>query len=297
MANNRDTILLETVKTHRDRLLAAFLYGQLTERRVVNDNIKRLIGSVVLGAVICSVCVGYSLVTSLIAKQNATKPTPTANVTPGISDQPYASDNFDRTRRRGWGNAETGGGWATSGPVTAYAVRGGAGIVEVPAGRTRTIRLPGVLRESADLTTGVTVDQFPATVRVVGRDVADSGVYAADLRFTDEHQVAVTLVSRQDGKTVPLSDTVSVRPPTQTGTEEREPGTRVRLQVFGTNPTRLRARVWPVGQSEPTDWAVVASDGEQALQRTGAVGLSVQLPARGDDGSVAVDDFVSRPVI
>jgi hypothetical protein len=28
MPNNRDTILLETVKTHRARLVSAFLYGE-----------------------------------------------------------------------------------------------------------------------------------------------------------------------------------------------------------------------------------------------------------------------------
>jgi len=74
MANNRDTILLETVKTHRARLLAAFLYGELSERRVVNDNVKRLLGSIVLAAVVCTGCVGFALVTSgavLIGRRSA----------------------------------------------------------------------------------------------------------------------------------------------------------------------------------------------------------------------------------
>src|SRR4029453_8776815 len=71
MPNNRDTILLETVKTHRARLLSAFLYGELAERRLGQDNLKRLLGSVVLAAVICTGCVGFALVTSLIATQTA----------------------------------------------------------------------------------------------------------------------------------------------------------------------------------------------------------------------------------
>ena len=71
MSTNRDTILLETVKTHRGRLLSAFLYGELAERRLGQDNLKRLLGSVVLAAVICTGCVGFALVTSLISSQAA----------------------------------------------------------------------------------------------------------------------------------------------------------------------------------------------------------------------------------
>lgn len=69
MANNRDEILLETVRTHRARLLAAFLFGDLEERRVVSDNLKRFIGSLVLGAVACAGCVGFAFVTNLLADQ------------------------------------------------------------------------------------------------------------------------------------------------------------------------------------------------------------------------------------
>lgn len=73
MANDRDAVLLETVKTHRARLLAAFLFGDLDERRVVNDNRKRLIGSIVLAAVICAGCVGFAFVSNLLAEQAAAK--------------------------------------------------------------------------------------------------------------------------------------------------------------------------------------------------------------------------------
>jgi hypothetical protein len=73
MANDRDAVLLETVKTHRARLLAAFLFGDLDERRVVNDNTKRLIGSIVLAAVICAGCVGFAFVSNILAEQAAEK--------------------------------------------------------------------------------------------------------------------------------------------------------------------------------------------------------------------------------
>jgi hydroxyethylthiazole kinase-like sugar kinase family protein len=72
---NNDAILLESVKTHRARLRGAFLVGELAERRDVNDNVKRLIGSVVLAAVISAGCVGTAFVLSAIANQSASSTT------------------------------------------------------------------------------------------------------------------------------------------------------------------------------------------------------------------------------
>lgn len=94
MSADRDVVLLETVRTHRGRLLAAFLFGDLEERRIVNDNRKRVIGSMVLAAVVCAGCVGFSFVTTLLADQAAERaqqqqqqvvvrsPSPTPSPTP-----------------------------------------------------------------------------------------------------------------------------------------------------------------------------------------------------------------------
>ncbi len=66
MPENHDTILLESVRTHRVRLRGAFLIGALAERRVVNDNVRRLVGSMVLAAVVCAGCVGTAIVLTAI---------------------------------------------------------------------------------------------------------------------------------------------------------------------------------------------------------------------------------------
>ena len=89
MPNNRDTILLETVKTHRARLQSAFLYGELADRRLGQDNLKRLLGSVVLAAVVCTGCVGFALITSLIATQAARQAQQRggSSSTPGITQR------------------------------------------------------------------------------------------------------------------------------------------------------------------------------------------------------------------
>lgn len=76
MADETDAVLLEAVRTHRARLRGAFLLGELAERREVNDNVKRVIGSVVLAAVVCAGCVGTSLVLHALATQQTSTSVP-----------------------------------------------------------------------------------------------------------------------------------------------------------------------------------------------------------------------------
>ena len=73
MSGDRDVVLLETVKTHRARLVSALLFGELDERRVVTDNVRRLVVSLVIAAVACAGCAGTSFVLSVLADQEAAK--------------------------------------------------------------------------------------------------------------------------------------------------------------------------------------------------------------------------------
>lgn len=82
MPLSHDTILLETVRTRRARLQSALVYGGLTERRAVTDNVKRLIGSLVVAAVACAGCVGFAVIAGILATKGAgfgagTGPAPT----------------------------------------------------------------------------------------------------------------------------------------------------------------------------------------------------------------------------
>ena len=64
-----DQILIETTRTHRQRLGSALAHGPLEERRKPNTNGRRVLGSVVAAAVICAGCVGTSFVTDLLSRQ------------------------------------------------------------------------------------------------------------------------------------------------------------------------------------------------------------------------------------
>lgn len=92
MAKHDDQSLLESVRTHRERLHGAFLHGSLGTRRGARSLVTRLIVGVVLGAVAAAACVGVGFVGDLLAKQQQPQtsttsvvipqPTPNGNSTP-----------------------------------------------------------------------------------------------------------------------------------------------------------------------------------------------------------------------
>ena len=77
MPLSHDTILLETVRTRRARLHSALLHGGLPQRRPVDDNVRRVVGSLVAGAVACAGCVGVAVVGGVLADRDAGRGTPT----------------------------------------------------------------------------------------------------------------------------------------------------------------------------------------------------------------------------
>ncbi|MGL5911719.1 MAG: hypothetical protein ACRCZP_17085 [Phycicoccus sp.] len=71
MTIDRDVTLVETVRTRRTRLVAAFLHGELDERRPTNDNLRRFAASLVIAAFACVGCIAWAVVTSYLAAQSA----------------------------------------------------------------------------------------------------------------------------------------------------------------------------------------------------------------------------------
>ncbi|PPG38346.1 OCRE domain-containing protein [Pseudoclavibacter sp. RFBA6] len=61
-----DRTLIDTTRAHRERMLGALAHGPQATRRTVNTNVGRLLGSVILGAVICCACLGTSFVVNLL---------------------------------------------------------------------------------------------------------------------------------------------------------------------------------------------------------------------------------------
>jgi hypothetical protein len=52
---------------------------------------------------------------------------------------------------------------------------------------------------------------------------------------------------------------------------------QIKLQVIGTNPTTLNAKIWKTGTTEPAAWTVTATDSTDVLQAPGSIGLMTYL--------------------
>lgn len=203
----------------------------------------------------------------------------------------YAVDTFTRTVVNGLSTAETGGTWTISSSPANYAVEGGQGRVRVPTGSTRTIGLPGVSATDTDLTATVTLDKTQTGgglyLTVVGRQVG-SGSYGARLRYLGTGEVRL---SAMRGTTALAS--ANLPGPGYTG------GTalQIRVQVTGTAPTTVQAKVWPLGSAEPAAWQVRTTDATAGLQAPGSIGLIGYLSSSATNGPVTIllDDLQAAP--
>lgn len=301
---DRDLVLLETVKTHRARLVSAFLSGELAERRVINDNVRRLLGGIVLAAVFCAACVGFSFVSAQLGKQ-ALQQKQQQGLGPATGPV-FASDTFDRTESSGWGRADRGGDWQLLGPAGDYAVAEGAGVIKLSGaavGSEHGGYLPGIEQDRSD----VTVSVRPATalstgssvvLSLQGRRVSSDQDYRAVVRLTPGGGTSVAVVrvsssDQVDQKVQQISTTVSTPGSSDSGNQPIP--VSIRMQVIGTDPTTIRAKVWAGGAAEPQSWTVNASDSTPDLQRPGTIGLLAAGTSTGRPPSdLAVTDLIAR---
>ncbi|GMA86228.1 hypothetical protein GCM10025868_14780 [Angustibacter aerolatus] len=198
-----------------------------------------------------------------------------------------AADEFERTVASGFGSADTGGGWTVVGSGASVGVGRGR-MVLGQSGAQVTATLPTVAGTAVDAVVDASIDRAATgsgpALSLVGRRVG-SADYRARVRWGADGAVTLTTVRVSGGETtlrsVPVAGLTAA------------PGDvlRVRLQVTGTAPTTVRARVWRAGATEPTTWAAESTDATAGLQQAGGVGLVGYLPgsATGTPLTVAVD--------
>lgn len=71
MPRELDEQLLESVSVRRRRLVDALLWGAARQQRAMPDNVGRLLAGVVLAALLCAGCVGWSFLRDALAEQQA----------------------------------------------------------------------------------------------------------------------------------------------------------------------------------------------------------------------------------
>ena len=212
----------------------------------------------------------------------------TVTSTPVVTD--FVTDDFSRSVTTGWGAAPTGGNYTvTGGSAASLRVTGGYGEVTLIPSGTRSMNLSTVSTTASDSQISFTLDSVPtgggAYTSIIGRQVG-SNVYVANVWVKSTG--AVVLVLKQ-GTTVLTTATVAGVTYTA-GTP-----LSLRLQVTGTTPTTVKAKVWKTGQTEPTAWLATVTDSTAALQAPGSVAVQASLSASSTAGIVTrFDNFNAR---
>ncbi|GAA4960665.1 LamG-like jellyroll fold domain-containing protein [Kineococcus glutinatus] len=221
----------------------------------------------------------------------------TRDVTVTVTDPAVvAADPFERTATGGWGSADTGGAWSVSGGAANFSVAGGTGRIQVPkAGGTSTALLTGATADDTDLRYSVAVDAAATGggvyLTTIGRRVGAADDYRVVTRLLADGRVNLSAVRRAGGAET------SLRALTVAGlTHEAGARLQVRVQVTGTAPTAVRAKVWREGTTEPAAWQVDVTDTTAALQAPGGIGLAVYLSGSSTTVPVTAsyDDLLAR---
>ena len=188
------------------------------------------------------------------------------------------SDSFNRTVTNGLGTADAGGPWSIAGTSSDFSVAPGAAHFATAPGSTRSAYLGGVSTTSSDVSATISLPALPvggsSFAGVVGRRIGSDDYNA---RVLVAPNGAVTVQTVQDG-TALKSATVSGL------TYTAGLPLRLRLQVTGTNPTTVQARVWKASDTEPASWQVSSTDSTAVLQGPGAIGLRTYLAAAATSG-------------
>lgn len=191
-------------------------------------------------------------------------------------------DAFGRTVSNGWGTADTGGAWTTSGGTAAnYAVSGGKGTITLPTGDTnaRTVLLPtsyGLTDMRATISSSQVATGANINGQVRFRSVDASNYYVLSCAFDTTGNVDVSINRVLAGAATTLV--------TSSNAVAYSAGSDVFTRVQAVGST-LRAKVW-VGSTEPTGWTVETTDANHA---SGQVGVRATLSG----GNTNVNPVVS----
>ena len=203
----------------------------------------------------------------------------TATPTAPPTKLPFVSDTFVRIITNGWGSANVGGAWALTGGARNFSVSGGAGTVVLarPAAQI-TAYLPSERSSSTDFTATVSTDKQASNngmyYTFTGRHVGTNLEYASHARVTAAGTVVLSL-----GALTGTATGISLTPQIVVSGLLIPAGAAMnsRVQVYGTNPTTVRAKVWAVTATEPAAWQLTATDAIAALQTSGSVGVIIYL--------------------
>ncbi|WP_421732521.1 alkaline phosphatase [Cellulomonas sp.] len=211
---------------------------------------------------------------------------PTVHVPP--PPPPLATDTFERTVVGSWGTADVGGAWLSTANATSVG-SGTGGMTLSAAGATTSARLPGIASASHRQTVTFSLDKRPAGsggwVLLRGRMIDGAGDYRLRLALSSGGSISARLYrTNAAGTETAIGTAVTVTGVTYTA------GTQLTaaLEVVGTSPTTIRAKVWPATGTEPAAWLTTATDTTAALQAPGYTGLAAILSSTATNVPITV---------
>jgi PKD repeat protein len=208
-----------------------------------------------------------------------------------------ATDAFTRAVTNGLGTALSGGPWTTTGSVSMYSVDGTGRMRLATPGTTANAFLNQVSSTASDLLFTVSVDKIPIGtgiyVSASGRNVVGVGAYRAKivLRSTGLVGLSLSKVNSAGGGEVTLQSATNAPGLSFAAGDQL----KVRLQVTGTSPTTIRAKVWKLGTTEPTSWQRTITDAAAGLQTAGGIGVTIYLSSSATNAPVigTIDDLLA----
>lgn len=193
--------------------------------------------------------------------------TVTDGVTPPADGTTLAKDSFERTTTNGLGTAETGGAWTVAGTSSAYSVSGGTANLSAPGGSARYAYLNSVSSSDTDLRATASFTRPASSSVYVGLIGRQAGTNSYGARAVVSSSGSVLLQLQRNTDTILKGITI---PGLTYNTGDK---LAFRLQVTGTAPTTIQAKVWKAGTAEPTTWHATTTDTTAALQTAGGIGL------------------------
>jgi len=197
----------------------------------------------------------------------------TKSVTVSVPVGPLAKDAFGRTVTDGWGTADTGGAWTRYGTASIFSVTGGAGQMRVVKGASGPrVALQSIGSKATRATVKVSADKVAngggSFVSLGGRATGTND-YRAKVKIAANGALTLYLVRVVNNAETTLGSTNLGSAFTYTAGSTLQ----LKLEVTGTAPTTLRAKVWKTSQTEPTAWQLTRTDSTAGLQTSGGISL------------------------
>jgi hypothetical protein len=180
---------------------------------------------------------------------------------------PAVLDTFTRTVANGWGTADSGQTWTTSGGTASdYSTQGTDGVHSLGAINTNRFTLVPSPTADVDLQMDVATSALatggPQYTHLIARATDVNNHYNARIAFNADQSLTLVLEKRVGGAQTDLA-TVPIP-----GTHAAGAYFTLRFQVQGST---LRAKAWPRGQVEPPIWQATATDTSQTA--AGSIGV------------------------